>query len=398
MKTVTLIWGYTHKNAGDLAMTLGAIDLLPKCALKLQIFSLFHEKTPEFFYSKKYLLERYPDTKLDILGSPFYINKNEKNSFKKLFDYFNIITILLNIKKIHKFRNKLLDSQVILFNGGNMFRCITLKDAFRMFCVFFPIKIGLKKKIPCFILPQSSASINKIGETFLKTIVYKVNKIYFREHLSFESFSKTFGLKNAMVCMDLAFFINKNNVNISNQSIKRHIAFTIRSRTIGDSMLLSQDKLDYLEKTFYSTIKQLSINNKITIVVQVPIDKEFSIKIKSMFNDNIHFLEETDPVNLLKFYNSIDLLIGMRLHSMILAMSIGTPCYGLFFKEWGNKVPGILEMLNMPYLELNSYPQIDFKEIENLVYSKKQINKTLLDLIERNRRNLANEINNCLKI
>jgi len=198
--------------------------------------------------------------------------------------------------------------------------------------------------------------------------------------------------------MDLAFFINKNNYNISNQSIKRHIAFTIRSRTIGDSMLLSQDKLDYLEKIFYSTIEQLSTNNKITIVVQVPVDKDFSIKIKSMFSDKISFLEETDPVNLLNFYNSIDLLIGMRLHSMILAMSVGTPCYGLFFKEWGNKVPGILEMLNVPYLELDSYPQIDFKEIDNLVNSKKQINKTLLDFIEKNRRNLANEINNCLKI
>lgn len=398
MKIVSLIWGYTHKNAGDLAMTLAAIDLLPSNNLKLKVFSLFHKKTNEFNLSKNYLLKRYPHHNLEVIGSPFYFNKEEKNPFKIIIQYFNIILILLNIIKIHYFRKKLLESQVIFFNGGNMFRCISLRDAFRMFCVFYPIKIGIKNSIPCVILPQSSASINKLGRTFLFSFLHKVNTIYLRERRSFEIFNHKYGLNNTKLGMDLAFFINKNGIKLSKSLINRHIAFTIRGRTIGDNAPLSQDKLLYLENIIHCCIERLSKKNKITIVVQVPIDRDFSGKIKQRYNKKIQLFEDTDPVSLLEFYSTVDLLIGMRLHSMILAMSVGTPCYGLFFKEWGNKVPGILEIFKMPYLELDNYPQINFEEFDKMIDSKMNINKVLLSSVEKYRNDLANEIEHSLSI
>lgn len=398
MKTVSLVWGYTHKNAGDLAMTLGAIDLLPENDIKLQVFSLFHEKTIEFRLSKEYLLKRYPHKKIEIIGSPFYTNKGEKNPIKIIAQYLNIIAILLNIRKVRAFRRKLLESQAILFNGGNMFRCISLRDAFRMYCVFFPIKIGLGQNIPCFILPQSSAAINKLGRKYLLSFLNKVNTIYLREKRSFNYFREDLGLENTKLNMDLAFFINKSRVDLSNFQINHHVALTIRARTIGDSMPLSHDDLHYLERTLHGIIEHMSSITTVTIVVQVPIDRDFSSKIRHQFGEKIGFLEETDPVKLLDFYSKIDLLIGMRLHSMILAMSVGTPCYGLFFREWGNKVPGILDLTDMPYLEMDGHPKIDYEEFRKLINSKENIKKTLLNSMEKYRRDLALEINNSLSV
>jgi len=394
MKTVSLIWGYSQKNAGDLAMTLGAIDLLPNIDFRLQIFSLFNENNEEYQLSKEYLLKRYSHIQLEIIGSVFYLDKAERNPYKIIVQYLNIIAILLGIKNISTFRAKLLSSDLVLFNGGNMFRCISLRDAFRMFCVFSPIKMALDKNIPCIVLPQSAASINKIGKKYLLSFLNRINTIFLRENRSYKQFQKDFELCNIKECMDLAFFINKDALDLSSNIVNHHVALTIRARTIGDRATLPQEKLLHIEKTLCDLIDRLMPDNKITIVVQVPIDRDFSFRIKDHYGEKIQVLEETDPVALLKFYSNVDLLIGMRLHSMILAMSAGTPCFGISFKEWGNKIPGILEIMNMPYLELDDYSKINFEDCENLLSRKVEIKNEILRLLAQFRYKLASEINN----
>ena len=76
----------------------------------------------------------------------------------------------------------------------------------------------------------------------------------------------------------------------------------------------------------------------------------------------------------------------MRLHSIILAMSTGTPAIGYFKKEWGLKNPGLLSSYGQKYVFLddanNSLLEVlksyDFEEIESVSSKITETKKILL--------------------
>jgi len=60
-------------------------------------------------------------------------------------------------------------------------------------------------------------------------------------------------------------------------------------------------------------------------------------------NITCKIIEEYNVFELMNIYSNCDVLVGMRLHSIILALKVGTPCIGLFHENWGLKNPGLME-------------------------------------------------------
>lgn len=72
MKTICLIYGYSARNAGDLAITLGAIDVLKSLGCQVKLFSRYKYQQNDYIESERYLRERYGND-LEIFESPFFL-------------------------------------------------------------------------------------------------------------------------------------------------------------------------------------------------------------------------------------------------------------------------------------------------------------------------------------
>jgi polysaccharide pyruvyl transferase WcaK-like protein len=80
---------------------------------------------------------------------------------------------------------------------------------------------------------------------------------------------------------------------------------------------------------------------------------------------NIAFVENYDAYELKGIFEQLDLLISMRLHASILAISSGTNVVGFTFEEWGFKNAGILKQFSMTNYSTGDdiLANIDFKEL-----------------------------------
>jgi len=143
---------------------------------------------------------------------------------------------------------------------------------------------------------------------------------------------------------------------------------------------LDNNKTQRITDVLKNTISNY-INNddyEILLVIQTKKDKDITEKIYSLFkqNENIKLIEEYDPLVLKEIYSHCDLLIGMRLHSIILALSAGTPAIGYFEESWGYKNPGMMKKFDLPFQFIKN----DFNDFSNEV---KMIFENELDIKDR---------------
>ena len=87
----------------------------------------------------------------------------------------------------------------------------------------------------------------------------------------------------------------------------------------------------------------------------------------------------------------------MRLHSIILAACGGTPSYGLFFKEWGLKNPGILDSLELPYTMIDDKVDISLTDVERLLENKREFQLKVKVLYENDSIKFVNALKTSIK-
>ena len=349
MKKILLIYSYSAKNAGDLAITLGALDLLSDNKNEIITISRYSENDEQYHESATYLKKRYSDLK--IFPSPFELNRNT-SKLNLLKQYLNGFLKILGLKNNTEFKKLVKGFDKVYFNGGNLLRCGSITDFIRLVALIYPLKVAIKANIPVVILPQSTAKINFWGRKLLKPVLNDSEKVYCREELTFETFKKSFPQAPLYLNTDLAFFIS-HRIKKETESAKK-IAITTRSQTIGDIDELPANKKQLIKRTLQGiTHKLLEKGYQVVFVVQTKKDRTFTHEIFSDFkkqDTKVEFFENYNPIELIKFYSTCDLLLGMRLHSIILALTAGTPCIGYFEENWGLKNPGIIEAFNQDFI------------------------------------------------
>ena len=363
MSTTLLVYSYSAKNAGDLAITLGALDLLSKTDHNITTISRYSANDVQFIESEQYLRQRYSE--VEILPSPFGLNR-ESSKIGLLRQYLSGFLKILGIKGNQEFKRKISGFDRVYFNGGNLLRCDSLTDLVRLVALTYPLKIAIKAHIPVVILPQSTVRVNYFGRKVLKSVLNASKGVYCREELSFRELQNHFPKAPLRLTTDMAFFIDHS---IPEKRTKTNrIAITARSQTIGDLNDLPMEKQDEIRKQLTQICQKLIRRGcQVIFVVQTKKDLDFTNSIYSLFNEEhqkVDLVENYDPIELLKFYSTCDLLIGMRLHSIILALAVGTSCIGFFEESWGVKNQGVIEAYGQDYTYIGDSAENLFLKIE----------------------------------
>ncbi|WP_147802802.1 polysaccharide pyruvyl transferase family protein [Alkalicoccus halolimnae] len=359
MKTVSLIYTYGLKNSGDMAINLGAFDLLLDLGVRIKAFSKSDETDIEYQKSKHYINEYYPTVQL--FGGPFKYNRDE-GKLKSISNHFNGYIKTVGLNEDQKFIQLLTSSDFIIFNGGNLLRSESLIDYARLRALMYPLKKAYEKKVPYIMLPHSASVINKRGKKLLSSNLNEAKQIFTREDKSYQYLSEMFPESKIEESIDLAFFIKDNDkakqefqkkYNDTFNKTSSKIAFTLRTQVVGDLGELSTSKkneiLDVIRKTLEHYISKS--NYEVILIVQTRKDINVTQQIYNEYKSTgrITFIEEYDTLVLREIYRNCNLLIGMRLHSIILALSTNTPSIGYFEKQWGFKNPGLMEKFELPY-------------------------------------------------
>lgn len=385
-KKAVLAYSFSANNAGDFALTIAAIDILIKNHFEVLVISRFRKTDKEYNDTESYYQRHYKD-RVKMIESPFILDR-DASVLRKLRNNIHGFLVLSGIIKKNIIHNVIADCDIVIMGPGNLLRCSSFADFMRLKALYYPLGIGKSLNKEFVILPQSTAEIKNYAKPLLGKFLDGAKVAFIRENLSYNKLKKTFPGANLEEAIDLAFFLLNEKLFVSNNKTTKKIAFTLRIDGIGGLRKFTVKEMNSIKERVFNTINSLGNNYEYSFIVQAPHrDKRFAQECQSYFLEKFGFeipiIEEHDPLKLIKLYAGYDLLIGMRLHSIILAACGGTPSYGLFFKEWGLKNPGILNSLELPFTMIDDNQDIEIAKIHELLSYKEEFQKKVLNIYER---------------
>lgn len=354
MKRALVFYLYGTKNAGDMAICVGAAETLISQGFSVTMVSRFSEHEEEYLRSKEYIQSYYPD--IEVVPGPFSFER-DFSKIKKLRSYAQGLLKISGILPERNLKKLISEHDSVFFNGGNLLRGETMADYLRLAALFYPVEIAKRMGKPVWCLPQSSAGISRTGRFLLGKYLNGMKMVYVREELSYKTLKNLFPKVPFTLSTDLAFFCSDSKQVQKAYEMKYgkpengSTALILRGTGIGDIGQLDDKTRDRLLDEMELYIKAHP-EKEYWIVIQTLKDREIS----QMFYERvrklaeIHMIEEHDPLVLREIYRHMELTVTMRLHAGILSLSALTPAAGLFSKKWGLKNPGILGFYGMPYL------------------------------------------------
>lgn len=377
-RTISLVYGYSARNAGDFAITLGAIDVLLELGCRVKLFSRYCKKNKDYWDAQKALSDRY-GKRVSYYECPFNLDRSAK-FLDTARNYLGGLLIVAGLERDSGFSEELLDADYVVFDGGNLFRCNSMIDLTRLLALTYPLRLARKKGKPIVIFPQSASRLNTLGRRVLFPVLRTAKQIYFREQQSYDYIHSFLKADNFSRSIDLAFFINKLGLRSSQREKK--IAVTLRFHTVGDIAPLPETAAERIFQQMGTYVNVLRNEYECLVVVQTDKDEPRSREFAELHG--LKLIKSNNPLELLEIYQSVSLLLGMRLHSIILALSVGTPCFGLFYKQWGLKNPGLMDDFNMPYQMMDELAdKTTLSHLENIKFLLKNLSETSLRLNER---------------
>lgn len=332
---------YGPENAGDLAICLGTIGFLRRHGVEVTMVSRFDEKAFDYAASCELVKARYPE--VDIVPGQFALDRSA--GMPSLVGQYAVGAIKMLFRLGTAETKRLVgQSDVVLFNGGNLLRCAGLTDAIRLEALFHPLHIARRmgKRIIC--LPQSTATVSQGWKWFLGRKLALFNKVFIREGVSLQRLSNLYPNISFSKSTDMAFFMDDLE---ECQCCKNSAAAMIVRGTgigdIGELPLERQDELLDAYVRFAEEHPELSY----TVIVQTKKDRALSRRLLKLLPEGSKILEEHDPFKLLSVYKGMDVTLSMRLHAAILSLRAGTPVIGLFDKRWGLKNVGVMSDYGM---------------------------------------------------
>ena len=355
MKRALVFYLYGTKNAGDMAICVGAAEMLKQQGYAVTMVSRFSEHEEEYLRSKEYIQSYYPD--IEVYPGPFSFER-DFSKVKKLQSYARAFLKMSGIMPDRKLKELIAAHDSVFFNGGNLLRGETTADYLRLAGLFYPVEMAKRMGKPVWCLPQSSAGISRTGKRMLAKYLRGMKTVYVREELSYKALKHLFPNVPFVQSTDLAFFC-RNTAQAHKAYVSRYeqgpksgsIALVLRGSGIGDIGQLDDITQNRLLSEMEAYVKAHP-DKEYWIIVQTLKDREISRMFLDRIKDtaDVHMAEEHDPLILRELYRNMERTITMRLHAGILSLSALTPVTGLFSEKWGLKNPGILNDYKMPYL------------------------------------------------
>lgn len=389
MKKALVYYLYGTRNAGDMAICVGAVELLKKKGYSITMVSRFSEAEEEYHRSREYIQHYYPD--VEVCPGPFSFER-DFSRIRKLRAYAASGLKVSGILPDRKNQDLIREHDVVFFNGGNLLRGGRVTDYLRLTALFYPIELAKKMGKPVYCLPQSTAGRSTIGNQLLKHYLRGMQAVYVREGRSYEELRRAFPEIPFILGTDLAFFCDDSEEagkrcreQFGTLPAGRRVALVLRGTGIGDIGALDPHLSEKMQQIMEEYIT-LHSSDRYYLVIQTLKDRGISerfydrIKVKA----HVEMVESHDPLVLRELYKQMDLMITMRLHAAILSLSARTPAAGIFSTVWGLKNPGIMTAYEMPYVvaEQDGYGNLDRSITELPKDVSEQIDKRICYSLE----------------
>jgi len=275
-----------------------------------------------------------------------------------------------NVKVVN--RNKYISTLKTIYNtdlvisgGGSLLQDVTSPRSLYYYLTIIFLGVIFNKKI--MLLSHGFGPVNNVVNRFLtKNILNRVDYISVRENHSKSDLIKLNVKKEIVVTADPVIDLICDDLNFGNNLINNY--FSNELPCVGISIrtvdFQSKEKINEL-KRFVDIVKQ-EVN-----LVFLPFHMQQDMKIieimREIYKDkNILFLCEKYSVDeMLSLINSMNLLIGVRLHSLIFAAVVKTPIIGISYDP---KIDYFLHELEMNAL-------FDIKNFNADILKKEMHNK-----------------------
>ena len=342
MKKALVYYLYGTRNAGDMAICVGAVELLKQKGFSVTMVSRFSEAEDEYRISKEYLQGYYPD--VEVYPGPFSFER-DFSPIRKLGAYAASCMKVAGVLPDRVNRELIEQHDVVFFNGGNLLRGERTTDYLRLAALFYPIELRYLKGI---------------------------RKVYIREERSYDQLRSLFPELPLVLSTDLAFFCeDKKEAERRFREEFRELppgkrtALILRGTGIGDIGQLDGNLSAKMERLLEKYVTGHP-SERYWIVVQTKKDREISERFFNRIREKVQveIIESHDPLVLRELYRRMDLTISMRLHAAILSLSARTPVAGVFSEIWGLKNPGIMSAYGMPYIMAES---ADAENLDRLI-------------------------------
>ena len=312
MKRILLSGYYGFQNTGDEAILAALIAGLRRSFDDLEII----------------VLSADPD---------YTMNLHQVKSINRL-DFKAIIT-------------ELKTADLLISGGGSLLQDITSYKTIPYYLGL--IVIAKIMKTPVFFCAQGVGPINKrLNKKLVAKILNKVDLISVRDQNSKEVLQNCGVEQKITVTADLVFNLLVDNNKICSK-ISQQENINLRQPTIAVSVRPWGDNsyLDKLVIVLDDLTAKLGVQ-MLLIPFHYPDDKEISQLLKKRLTNKVNLIKGNyNPQELLAIVSECDLMVGVRLHSLVFAVVAGVPVAGISYDP---KVDSFLAQL-----ELESVAEVD---------------------------------------
>jgi len=233
--------------------------------------------------------------------------------------------------------NAIAKSDVVISGGGSILQDVTSSRSLLYYLWIIWLAKRYGKKVMFY--GNGFGPITKLLNR--KAIGYLINKVDVITVRDFESKERMQSLginKEIIVTADATFSLEFDIEPTEKAGSKKKIGISLRNWKGKERYKeILAKTADYLIKRNYEVI---------FIPMQYPNDLKISSDIESLMTEKpTVIVDELAPREIINLISGLDLLIGMRLHSLIFATLAGVPVVGL---EYEAKISSYLKIINQP--------------------------------------------------
>lgn len=291
----------------------------------------------------------------------------------------------INRFKMREVRRAIKSCDLFISGGGSLLQDVTSTRSILYYLLL--MNLAKRHKKPVMVYANGIGPINKKFNRFLtKRILNKVDLITLRDEDS-KKFLEQLGVKNTNihVTADPVFTLIPSTeeriseiFEIENIPLERPmIGISVRQWKNNDELVSTIAKtIDYILGSYDV--------NVLLIPMHYPEDLDISMKIKENVNrGNCYLLKEMYSVeDIMGIIKKMELIIAMRLHSLIYAATQGTPMIGLIYDP---KIEGFLKFIDMEYMcHIEDIELVElYTDIDNVWKNKDNIRRNLMKKDEK---------------
>ncbi len=226
-------------------------------------------------------------------------------------------------------------ADVFILGGGSLFQDVSSLKSVVYYYGITQLALWLKK--PVLFLGQGFGPLNSsIAQKLVKNICNNVKKIYLRDEGSLQLLQRIGVTTPMKITADSVFALAENNAD---KKKNKRVAFVMRDWKNRESYAVSIAKVaDYLMAEGW-TVEFIAFH--------LPEDEKIAKDIIEMMVKPAVLREKINSVAVMEAaLASYQLVIGMRLHALIMAANLHTPSIGISYDP---KVDSLMGILQLPY-------------------------------------------------